>query len=52
MPEWILKLVKDFEAAFIVDNRWKYLLEGILRFLSAIDQKYRKQKKYSGKRYR
>ncbi len=29
MPEWILKLGRDFETAFIVDNRWKYLLEGI-----------------------
>ena len=29
MPEWILKLAKDFEAAFITDNRWKYLVEGI-----------------------
>ncbi len=29
MPEWILKLAKDFEAAFIEDNRWKYLVEGI-----------------------
>lgn len=29
MPEWILKLVKDFNTAFIVDNRWKYLVEGV-----------------------
>ncbi len=29
MPEWILKLVKDFNTAFVVDNRWKYILEGI-----------------------
>ena len=29
MPEWILKLVKDFNTAFIVDNRWKYIVEGI-----------------------
>ncbi len=29
MPEWILKLAKDFHAAFIEDNRWKYLVEGI-----------------------
>ena len=29
MPEWILKLIKDFHAAFIADNRWKYLTEGI-----------------------
>ena len=29
MPEWILKLLKDFNAAFIEDNRWKYLVEGI-----------------------
>lgn len=29
MPEWILKLKKDFIVAFIEDNRWKYLLEGI-----------------------
>lgn len=29
MPEWILKLARDFNTAFITDNRWKYLLEGI-----------------------
>lgn len=29
MPEWILKLQKDFIVAFIEDNRWKYILEGI-----------------------
>ncbi len=29
MPDWILKLTKDFDTAFIVDNRWKYLLEGV-----------------------
>lgn len=29
MPEWILKLARDFHAAFIEDNRWKYLVEGI-----------------------
>ncbi len=29
MPDWILKLKKDFIVAFIEDNRWKYLLEGI-----------------------
>ena len=29
MPEWILKLQKDFITAFIEDNRWKYLVEGI-----------------------
>ena len=29
MPDWILKLTKDFNTAFIVDNRWKYLLEGV-----------------------
>lgn len=29
MPEWILKLVRDFNTAFIEDNRWKYLVEGI-----------------------
>ncbi len=29
MPEWILKLIKDFHTAFIADNRWKYLTEGI-----------------------
>lgn len=29
MPEWIQTLVKDFNTAFIVDNRWKYLVEGI-----------------------
>ena len=29
MPEWILKLGKDFHTAFIEGNRWKYLTEGI-----------------------
>ncbi len=29
MPEWILKLVKDFNTAFITENRWKYITEGI-----------------------
>ncbi len=29
MPEWIVKLQKDFVTAFIEENRWKYLLEGI-----------------------
>ena len=29
MPEWILKLQKDFITAFIEDNRWKYLVEGV-----------------------
>ena len=29
MPEWITKIVRDFNTAFIVDNRWKYLTEGI-----------------------
>ncbi len=29
MPEWISKLVKDFHTAFIEDNRWKYITEGI-----------------------
>ncbi len=29
MPEWITKLIRDFNTAFIVDNRWKYLTEGI-----------------------
>lgn len=29
MPEWILKLKQDFVIAFVEDNRWKYLLEGI-----------------------
>ncbi len=29
MPEWILKLAKDFNTAFIEDNRWKYLVEGV-----------------------
>lgn len=29
MPEWILKFVKDFYTAFVEDNRWKYLVEGI-----------------------
>ena len=29
MPEWMLKLKKDFIVAFIEDNRWKYLVEGV-----------------------
>lgn len=29
MPEWITKLIADFNTAFIVDNRWKYLVEGV-----------------------
>ena len=29
MPEWILKMKKDFIVAFIEDNRWKYLVEGV-----------------------
>ncbi len=29
MPEWISKLIRDFNSAFVVDNRWKYLLEGV-----------------------
>ncbi len=29
MPEWITKLMRDFDTAFIVDGRWKYLVEGI-----------------------
>ncbi len=29
MPEWITKLMQDFNTAFIVDNRWKYLVEGV-----------------------
>ena len=29
MPEWITKLMQDFNTAFIVDDRWKYLVEGI-----------------------
>lgn len=29
MPDWILKLGRDFHTAFIAENRWKYLLEGI-----------------------
>ena len=29
MPEWISKLIRDFDTAFIVDGRWKYLVEGI-----------------------
>ncbi|MBO5408204.1 MAG: amino acid ABC transporter permease [Clostridia bacterium] len=29
MPEWIVKLQKDFITAFVEDNRWKYLVEGI-----------------------
>ncbi len=29
MPEWINKLIRDFITAFVVDNRWKYLLEGV-----------------------
>ncbi|MBO4940939.1 MAG: amino acid ABC transporter permease [Clostridia bacterium] len=29
MPEWFTKLTRDFNTAFVVDNRWKYLLEGV-----------------------
>ncbi len=29
MPEWIIKLMRDFNTAFVVDNRWKYLVEGV-----------------------
>lgn len=29
MPEWLNKLTRDFVTAFVVDNRWKYILEGI-----------------------
>ncbi len=29
MPEWLTKITRDFVTAFIVDNRWKYLVEGI-----------------------
>lgn len=29
MPAWMDKLVKDFVTAFIVDNRWKYIVGGI-----------------------
>ena len=29
MPEWITKLIQDFNTAFIVDGRWKYLVEGV-----------------------
>lgn len=29
MPEWLTKLTRDFGTAFIEDNRWKYLIEGI-----------------------
>lgn len=29
MPEWLTKTTRDFVTAFIVDNRWKYLVEGI-----------------------
>ncbi len=29
MPEWLDKLIRDFHTAFIEDNRWKYILEGI-----------------------
>lgn len=29
MPEWISKIIRDFNSAFVVDNRWKYLLEGV-----------------------
>ncbi len=41
MPEWITKLMQDFNTAFIVDHRWKYLVEGvrntlILTFLALI----------------
>lgn len=33
MPEWILKLKNDFVTAFIIDNRWKYLVEGLANTL-------------------
>ena len=29
MPEWITKLIRDFSTAFVVDGRWKYLVEGV-----------------------
>ena len=29
MPEWITKLMQDFNTAFVVDNRWKYLVDGV-----------------------
>ncbi len=29
MPEWLTKLIRDFYTAFVVDNRWKYLVEGV-----------------------
>ena len=29
MPEWLTKLIKDFNTAFIEDNRWKYIVEGV-----------------------
>lgn len=29
MSEWFSTIVKDFNTAFIVDDRWKYLVEGI-----------------------
>ncbi len=29
MPEWLTKLIRDFNTAFIEDNRWKYLVEGV-----------------------
>lgn len=29
MQEWLNKLIKDFNTAFIVDNRWKYLVQGV-----------------------
>lgn len=29
MPEWLSVLIKDFNTAFIEDNRWKYLVEGV-----------------------
>ncbi len=41
MSEWILDLARQFEIAFIVDSRWKYIVSGIgstllLTFLSLI----------------
>ena len=39
--DWFTKLVEEFEVAFIVDNRWKYIVSGIgstllLTFLSLV----------------
>lgn len=33
MTEFFTKLVRDFEISFIVDNRWKYITDGIVNTL-------------------